>query len=107
LSNECSSKLQSAQVNIEDDHVLKQLQLVKEAFELKEETEEKGGGSSQALNMVSTVLEQLKKLKLPYKADKLQKVCRIYSLLSLHSQGPQWSRTIYLQITWNRYWPML
>jgi hypothetical protein len=74
LSNECSSKLQSAQVNIEDDHVLKQLQLVKEAFELKEETEEKGGGSSQALNMVSTVLEQLKKLKLPYKADKLQKV---------------------------------
>ena len=75
LSNECSSKLQSAQVNIEDDDdVLKQLQLVKEAFELREETEEKVDVSSQSLKMASTVLDQLEKLKLPYKAQKLQKV---------------------------------
>ena len=74
LSTECSSKLQSAQVAIEDDEVMKQLQDIKEAFQLKNDDEEEDV-KDQTVEITSFLLLQFEKLKIQYKAQKLEKVC--------------------------------
>ncbi|XP_062513895.1 protein FAM114A2-like isoform X2 [Corticium candelabrum] len=72
LSTECSSKLQSAQVAIEDDEVMKQLQDIKEAFQLKNDDEEEDV-KDQTVEITSFLLLQFEKLKIQYKAQKLEK----------------------------------